>query len=165
MPLVCLAFYFLVRFIKLWDVAYTFSSLTKKSMSSNHLHLLPSYFKTLRLSTAWNRIPASPSEVWNLTNWANQSAVRPNHVCLLVFLFGLVMFLCLTWSFVCPLSPSSIQREHESLNNHRLSLKWFHLFLPTLPKQFHVFFPRRKHLMYRQMQIVLLTMCSFFSIF
>lgn len=131
-------------------------------MRSNHLYLLPSYFKTLRLSTAWNRIPASPSEVWNLTNWANQSAVPPNHVCLLVFLFGSVLFLCVT--FVCPLFPSSIQREHESLNNHRFSIKWFHLFLPTLPKQFHVFSLRGKHL-YRQMQIVLLTTCSFFSIF
>ena len=139
MPLVCVAFSFLVRLTKLWDVAYTFSSLTKKSMSSYHLHLLPSYFKTLRLSTAWNRIPASPSEVWNLTNWANQSAVRPNHVCLLVFLFGLVMFLCLTWSFVCPFSPSFIQREHESLNNHCFSIKWFHLFYLNFPNSFMCF--------------------------
>lgn len=139
MPLVCLGFFFLLRLTKLWDVAYTFSSLTKKSMSSYHLHLLPSYFKTLRLSTAWNRIPASPSEVWNLTNWANQSAVRPNHVCLLVFLFDLVMFLCLTWSFVCPFSPSFIQREHESLNNHCFSIKWFHLFYLNFPNSFMCF--------------------------
>ena len=150
MPVVCLLFlfvlfcFFFVRLTKVRDVAYTFSSLTKKSTRSNDLYLLPSYFKTLRLSTAWNRIPASPSEVWNLTNWANQSAVRPNHVCLLVFLFGLVLFLYVT--FVCPLLSSSIQREYESLNNHRFSIKWFHLFLPTLPKQFRVFCPRRKHL-------------------